>query len=103
MGYYKQKEIENQELGIDTWEDVNFKRNMEEEQLLQVEQEEKAVTYPKIGKFYDVTTNQGNIHRSIVFIGYSNGVAKPKYVFKRQNGNTLSINPSYEVEMEEIN
>jgi len=103
MGFYKQAEIENQELNLDTWEDIEFKRNMEEEQLLQVERDETMLTYPIVGKSYDVTTNQGNIHKNIVFLGYSNGVAKPKYLFKKENGNTVSVNPSYEVEMEQIN
>ena len=103
MGFYKQAEIENQELNLDTWEDIEFKRNMEEEQLLQVERDETMLTYPIGGKAYDVTTNQGNIHKNIVFLGYSNGVAKPKYLFKKENGNTVSVNPSYEVEMEQIN
>jgi len=71
--------------------------------MLQLAQEqEKTIQFPMIGKLYDVTTNQGNIHRSLRFIGYSNGVAKPKYIFKKSSGNTLSINPSYEVEIEQI-
>ena len=103
MGFYKQASIENQQLNLDTWEDIEFKRNMEEEQLLQVERDETMLTYPIIGKSYDVTTNQGNIHKNMVFLGYSNGVAKTKYLFKKENGNTVSVNPSYEVEMEQIN
>ena len=104
MGSYNELEIENQELGFDTYEDIQFKLNMENEQLLEIEREEKEMlVFPKVWKFYDITTNQGNIHRNIMFLGYSNGVAKPKYVFQRKSGNILSINPSYEVEMQEIN
>jgi len=102
MGYYKQIEIENRELNLDSYEDEQYLRYMEEQQLLKLEQEEKTQTFPMIGKYYDITTNQGNIHRNVVFLGYSNGVVKPKYLFKRRNGNTVSVNPSYEVEMEEI-
>lgn len=93
MGYFKQKAIKN-----------GLFINKEEYSMLQLEQKEKSThVYPRIGKLYDITTNQGNIHRKVMFLGYSNGVAKPKYLFKREDGNTLSINPSYEVEMEEIN
>jgi len=62
----------------------------------------KTIEWPVAGKVYDVTTNQGNIHKHIQFQGYSNGVAKPKYIFKQLNGQRLSVNPSYEVEMSEI-
>jgi hypothetical protein len=62
----------------------------------------RTIEYPIIGKVYDVTTNQGNIHKHIQFQGYSNGVAKPKYIFKELNGQRISINPSYEVEMAEV-
>tara|TARA_R100000808_G_C2124867_1_gene135282 strand:+ start:801 stop:1112 length:312 start_codon:yes stop_codon:yes gene_type:complete len=61
-----------------------------------------GITFPELDKVYDVTTNQGNVHKSLKFKGYSNGVVKPKYIFESVTGNTVCINPSYEVEMTEI-
>jgi len=62
---------------------------------------ENYTEWPRRGRCYDVTTNLGNIHRSLTFLGYSNGGVKPKYLFKTKNGKEMSINPSYEVEIEE--
>jgi len=68
--------------------------------MLEIKKEpEKTIEFPIRGRIYNVTTNQGNIYRRLYFAGYSNGVAKPQYIFKELSGNRISINPSYQVEM----
>ena len=59
------------------------------------------IEWPKKGIRYDVTTNLGNRQKSVTFIGYSNGGVKPKYLFRTDDGRMISINPSYEIEIEE--
>jgi|15BtaG_2_1085339.scaffolds.fasta_scaffold183826_1 hypothetical protein len=68
--------------------------------MLEIKKEyEKTIEFPIRGRIYNVITNQGNIYRRLYFVGYSNGVAKPQYIFKELNGTRVSINPSYQVEM----
>ena len=101
MDYYKQVEIKDT---IKYWA-KRFKESRERSNEMTLELKNTinaSIVYPKPGRMYDVTTNQGNIHKNIIFEGYSNGIAKPKYIFTKKDGEKISINPSYEVEMEEI-
>jgi hypothetical protein len=58
--------------------------------------------YPKKGNSYNITTSLGNIIKDAVFIEDINFDTKTVKLFKQPNGHKVTVNPSYVVEVEEV-
>lgn len=60
------------------------------------------IDYPIKGSVYNITTSLGNIIKGAVFIKDISFDTKTVKLFKQPNGNKITVNPSYVVEVEEM-
>jgi hypothetical protein len=58
--------------------------------------------FPNTGSIYNITTSLGNIIKSAEYIEDVSFDTKTVKLFKQPNGHKISVNPSYVVEVEEV-